>query len=439
MSDTTGLIERAAHARKAFCAVNPHCLQSIVRLAQEMTLVACCDLVDEVGTTLCASGATVSRSIELTLGQRRLRQPLETSLELVPGISPAVVADDCLALMKQTPALALLAGSGRAAIARVLGELPLSGPLALLLCIARQFDPASYQNSLAAMIVCAGLADGLALAERDAELLMLAALVKDVGESYINPQLIDGRLPAREWQQVAAHPAIGHEFLTAFTDFPPALAECVLQHHERGDGSGYPRQFVAAQIDPLATLVGLADCVAAVVMGGGREFALDARLGSCLGERVAVALTLVPSEFPPAAVAVVAAALAPLAEAGSGIAGGSFAQRILPTLQQIRSARLLAEALAQSAPTSGLATIGCFSLAAIRGLDKRLRATGVYDLSQLGVLESDPLLMGKTCLIVDEVGWRLRHLARNVYLRSAQNGEDLAPVAELVAVLSAPA
>ncbi|MBS1227187.1 MAG: hypothetical protein H6R17_464 [Proteobacteria bacterium] len=438
MSDTTGLIERAARARSAFSTVNPHCLQSIVRLAQEMTLVACCDLVDEDGTTLCASGATVSRSIELTLGERRLQQPLETSLELVPGISPAVIADDCLALMRQTPALALLAGSGRAAVARVVGKLPLSGPLALLLCIARQFNPASYQNSLAAMIVCAGLADGLDLAEQDAELLILAALVKDVGESYLNPQLIDGRLPAREWQQVAAHPAIGHAFLTAFTDFPPALAECVLQHHERGDGSGYPRQLAAAQIDPLATLVGLADCVAALVMGGAGEFALDARLGSCLGERVAVALTLIPGEFPPAAVAVVAAALAPLAEAGSGIAGGSFAQRILPTLQQIRSARLLAEALAQSAPTPGLATIGSFSLAAIRGLDKSLRATGVYDLSQLGVLESDAQLMGKTCLIVDEVGWRLRHLARNVYLRSAQNGEDLAPVAELVAILSAP-
>ena len=90
------------------------------------------------------------------------------------------------------------------------------------------------------MIVCSRLAAGLKLAERDADLLILAALVKDVGESYLNPQLIDGRLPAREWPQVAAHPAIGHAFLTAFTDFPPVLADCVLQHHERQDGSGYP-------------------------------------------------------------------------------------------------------------------------------------------------------------------------------------------------------
>ena len=437
MSDTTGLTERAADARKTFCAVNPHCLQSIVRLAQEMKVIASADLVDEEGATLCASGATLSRSIEVTLGQRRLRQPLEACLELVPAISPTDINDDCRALMRQTPALALLGDRGGAAIARALGELPRSGPLGLLLTIAKKFNPGIYHNSLAAMIVCSGLAAGLKLPERDGVLLILAALVKDVGESYLNPQLIDGRLPAREWPQVAAHPAIGHAFVTAFTDFPPVLADCVLQHHERQDGSGYPLALSAAQINPLATLVGLADCVAAVVMGGAGNFAPEGRLGACLGERVADALTLVPGEFPPAAVAVVAESLAPFADAAWAIAGGSFARRILPTLQQIRSARLLAEALAKSAPTPGLAAIGDFVLASIRGFDKSLRTTGVYDLSQLGVLESDPLLMGKTCLIVDEVGWRLRHLARSAYLRTAQRGEDLAPVAELIAELGA--
>jgi hypothetical protein len=156
-----------------------------------------------------------------------------------------------------------------------------------------------------------------------------------------------------------------------------------------------------------------------------------------LGERVAVALTLVPGEFPPAAVAAITAALAPLADAGGSPAGGSFAQRILPTLQRIRAARLLAETLSKSAPTPGLAAIGDAALAAIRGFDKRLRTIGVYDLALLGVLESDPLRMGNTCLVVAEVGWRLRHLARCVYLRTVQRGEDATPVAELVAALGA--
>ena len=437
MSETTGLSECAAEASITFCAVNPHCLQRIARLAQEMTVVARCDLVDEGGATLCASGATISRSVGLTLAQRRLRQPLEASVDLTQEIAPSEIVDDCRALMQQTPALALL-GAGRiAAIAHALAGLPGGGALTLLLTIARQFNRASYQQSLAAMIVGARLAAALDLVERDGDWLILAALVKDVGESYIDPQLVDGRLPVQEWPQVAAHPAIGHAFVRAFTDFPPALADCVLQHHERLDGSGYPQALSAAQITPLATLLGLADCVSAVVLGGASEATLDARSGWCLGERVAVALTLVPGEFPPAAVAAIATALAPLADAGGSPAGGSFAQCILPTLQRIRAARLLAETLSKSAPTPGLAAIGSFALAAIRGFDKRLRAIGVYDLALLGVLESDPPRMGRTCLVVAEVGWRLRHLARSVYLRTLQRGEDAALAAELVAALGA--
>ena len=53
----------------------------------------------------------------------------------------------------------------------------------------------------------------------------------------------------------------------------------------------------------LAPLIGLADCVAAVVQGGASAATHEARSGWCMGERVAVALTYVPGEFPPAAVA----------------------------------------------------------------------------------------------------------------------------------------
>jgi HD-GYP domain-containing protein (c-di-GMP phosphodiesterase class II) len=434
MSDNTSLIERAADASQDFCAVNQHCLQYIVRLAQEMTVVANCDVIAADGATLCAGGATVSLSIASLIAQRRLRQPLEVSLDLTQEISPSDIVDDCLALMQQTPALALLGEGRAAAIARALAGLPCGGPLTLLLTIAKQFNRAVYQQSLAAMIVSTRLAAALDLSDRDGDLLMLAALVKDIGESYIDPRLIDGPLAASECPQLVAHPAIGHAFLTAFTDFPPALVDCVLQHHERQDGGGYPQALGKAQISPLAALLGVADCAAAVLLGGAGESSFDAWRGSLLGERVAVALTLVPGEFPAAAVSAIVATLAPLADVGGDPVGGSFAQRILPALQRIRAARLLAETLSKST-SRGLAAIGAVALAKIRGFDKRLRTIGVYDLALLGVIESDPLRMEKACLVVAEVGWRLRHLARHVYWRAAQRGEDLTSVTALVAAL----
>lgn len=447
MLDTMSGIGSVVEARRAFCTVSTHCLESIVRLAQQTDVVTTCDIVDDGGNRLLDRGATLSRSIQPALLRRRLQTPLEACLDVAQGASLPSIVDDALALLDATPALALLgAASGARQALRAVATMPLPGPLSLLLTIARGLAQGSYENSLAAMIVCAGLAHRLGLSEHDSGLLVLAALVQDIGESYIDPGLLDGSgpLPVQQWQNVAAHPLLGHAFLSAFTDYPPELADGVLQHHERQDGSGYPLQRGAATMTPLGTLIGLADCVAAVVMGSaatGREAHPDAESYASLGARVAIALTIVPGEFPRDAVAFVSAALAPLGERGSGIAGGSFAQRILPTLQQIRSARLLADALSHSAATPGLARCGEFALAAIRILDKRLRTTGVYDIAQLGVLESDAQQMGRTCLVLDEVRWRLRHLARNIYLRTEQRsaGKDLAQVAELVAVLSAPA
>lgn len=438
MADCMAVSEGVAEARRAFCAVNSYCLEAIVGLAQECDVIATCDIVDESGRTLVERGATLSRASQASLLQRRLRNPLEASLDVAQGVSLAAIVGDCLSLRQAVPALALL-GDGSAAQSALLavGTMTLSAPLKLLLTLTRRNG--RYQNSLAAMIVCSGLAHGVGLRDDDAERLILAALVQNIGESYLDPQLFAGRrlLPVEQWSAVVAHPSLGQTFLRAFTHFPPALTDAVLHHHERPDGSGYPSARRAATIAPLATLLGLADCVAALVIG---ERATDAASGAGLGERVAVALNFVPDEFPPAAVGFVALALAPLAERGAATVGGTFAQRILPTLQRIRSAAQLADALSRSATTATLAMAGAFARDAIHALDARLRLTRVYDISLLGVLESDAQRMAKTCLVIDEVNWRLRHLARSIYLRCERGGEasDLAQVAELVAVLGAP-
>jgi hypothetical protein len=444
MLGTTGGIKSIAEARAAFCAVNPHCLERIIGLTQDTEVSVAIDIIDDGGSKLVDRGATLSSSLALKLQQRRLQTPLEASLDLAQGVSLATIVDDCLGLISEIPALALLGGARSAERQlRAVGRMPLQGPLKLLLTLARRRSKESYENSLAAMIVCSGLAHGVGLSENDSELLILSALLQDIGEAYLNPQLVDGGdpLPVQQWPNVVVHPRVAQAFLTAFTNFPAALGDCVVQHHERQDGGGYPFQRNAATMTPLGALIGLADCVSAVIMGGGtaRAPAIEADFRSSLGERVAIALNIVPGEFPSTAVAFVSTALAPLKERSAGIAGGSFAQRILPTLQQIRSARLAAEALSRGATTPGLARTGELAESAIRRLDKPLRTTGVYDISQLGILEGDPERMGKICLILDEVKWRLRHLARCVYLRSGQSeaADELAQVADLVAVLDA--
>ena len=155
--------------------------------------------------------------------------------------------------------------------------------------------------------------------------------------------------------------------------------------------------------------------------------------------RVAVALRIVPEEFPRPAVSVIINALSQMGETGRLEVPGRYSELVFPVLQQLRSARLLGESLVASDASACSVKAGQFALDSIRSIDKSLRATGVYELSQLEVLESDPAIMGEVCLVLGEVSWRLRNLARNIHLRLEKHGgvDDLARVADLIAMLSA--
>ena len=421
----------AMGSTQTFCTVNKHCLENIVRLSDDMEVLASSDILDDRGVKLWAKGKPVSRALQEKMLLRRLQKPLEVSLDVEGGASIESIVSDCFALMKENPALDLLGGSsGAKAALRNVRSTQLPAPLKLLLTSARAHKKRSYDNSLASMIICSGLANSVGLTDRDGGLLIISALVHDIGEMSINPEYLDGSRPLQpaEWKHVASHPCVGQAFLKEFSNFPPAVADCVLHHHERLDGSGYPFQVSGATMSPLSKLISVADSVSAIIMRGGP--------GMC--ERINVALRIVPEEFPRPAVSFITQILGQLNEEGAPAASGGFAERILPTLQQLRSARLIAEALANASLNQRVTNVGQFALEALRSIDKSLRATGVYEFSQLEVLESDPGIMGEICLVLGEVTWRFRNLARNVHLRTEKSGDvsDLTHIAELVAMLS---
>ncbi len=127
-----------------------------------------------------------------------------------------------------------------------------------------------------------------------------------------------------------------------------------------------------------------------------------------------------------------------------GDAGGSrfnhFAERVLPTLKQLRAARKAAEALSDERASLATARIGRHALDAIRSIDTILRTTGVYHLSELEALESDATRMNAVCCVLNEVGERLRALAGEIARQEAQVADldAIDRLAALSAVLTAP-
>lgn len=111
------------------------------------------------------------------------------------------------------------------------------------------------------------IADALGVPDAERRTIELASLFHDIGK--IHEAMFDivhepGKLTAAERRAIRTHPARGSDVLAPIASFQPQLAEAVLTHHERWDGSGYPRGLRRAQIPLAARIVMIADTFDAI-------------------------------------------------------------------------------------------------------------------------------------------------------------------------------
>lgn len=111
------------------------------------------------------------------------------------------------------------------------------------------------------------LGDAAGLDEEQCRSVERVALFHDIGkihEALFDIIHEDSRLTPDERRAVATHPARGAEVLAPLAEFYPDLAEGVLSHHERWDGTGYPRGLAGTTIPLNARIVSIADTFDAV-------------------------------------------------------------------------------------------------------------------------------------------------------------------------------
>jgi HD-GYP domain-containing protein (c-di-GMP phosphodiesterase class II) len=105
-----------------------------------------------------------------------------------------------------------------------------------------------------------------ALGLPDAVTVRRAGLVHDLGRLGVPNTIWDkpGPLTAAEAERVRMHPYLTERML-AFSPRLSGLAEVAIQHHERLDGSGYPRGLSGTAISPAGRVLAAADCYATMV------------------------------------------------------------------------------------------------------------------------------------------------------------------------------
>jgi putative nucleotidyltransferase with HDIG domain len=93
----------------------------------------------------------------------------------------------------------------------------------------------------------------------------VAALLHDIGKIYIPAEILNkpGTLKSIEFELIKQHAEEGYNTLKNIV-FPWPIAEIIYQHHERCDGSGYPRGLTRNEIKLAARILGVADVIEAI-------------------------------------------------------------------------------------------------------------------------------------------------------------------------------
>ena len=139
----------------------------------------------------------------------------------------------------------------------------------------------SHQRRVAAL-ACA-IAQDMGLSGDQIEAIQIASLVHDIGKVVVPIEILNkpGILSKLEIGLLQTHAQAGADILKPI-DFPGSVTEMVLQHHERLDGSGYPKGLTANNILLEAKIIGVADMVEA--MSSQRPYRMPRSLDEALAE-----------------------------------------------------------------------------------------------------------------------------------------------------------
>jgi PAS domain S-box-containing protein/putative nucleotidyltransferase with HDIG domain len=126
-------------------------------------------------------------------------------------------------------------------------------------------DPYTLNHQQRVTRLVVAIAKKIGLAEEQVEGIRIASTLHDIGKIYVPAEILSkpAKLTDAEFKIVKTHAQAGYEILQAI-DFGWPVAEIILQHHERLNGTGYPRGLIEKDIFFEAKILAVADVVEAM-------------------------------------------------------------------------------------------------------------------------------------------------------------------------------
>ena len=159
-------------------------------------------------------------------------------------------------------------GAGRfsGVIRNILTEMQDKKELLTLLADVYTFDEYVFTHSFNVTLYSLAIGMEMNMKKKQLETLGLGAILHDVGKMLIPLEILQksGKLTEEEFDEIQKHAEFGFYLLKSIFTIPLTVAHCAYQHHERLDGSGYPRGLKSEDIHFYGKIIAVADVFDAV-------------------------------------------------------------------------------------------------------------------------------------------------------------------------------
>jgi HD superfamily phosphohydrolase YqeK len=250
-----------------FRIVSPHILELLTEQFGQDLIFAKEDIITTAGKTVVQKGQTLTPEVTPNLSNQKLIKPLETSISSRFLLGPHDFTAEAYTILKEFPVFKRFF-TGVEIEAQALASIDIEPLLSLLLTVANLKDTKAFRHTVLMTLIARVIAKRLKFDKQETITLTQAAQAHDIGELYLDPSstLKQGRLTPEEWKKTMAHPKVGAMLIKHHTNYPPEVARAVYEHHERSDGTGYPRKLVYSQISKLGNVLIVSELLAGMLL-----------------------------------------------------------------------------------------------------------------------------------------------------------------------------
>jgi putative nucleotidyltransferase with HDIG domain len=141
----------------------------------------------------------------------------------------------------------------------------LGGTIEAMALTVETRDPYTAGHQRRVSNLARGIATEMGVSEGKIQGVRMAGVIHDIGKISVPGEILSkpGKISQNELGIIKEHPQVGYNILKT-VDFPWPIAQIVLQHHERMDGSGYPNGISGENILFEARILAVADVVEAM-------------------------------------------------------------------------------------------------------------------------------------------------------------------------------